>query len=168
VDRARAIGAYDGTLRAIVHAFKYDGRRSLAVPLAALIHARAGGLVDTADVVVPVPLHPTRLCQRGFNQAADLARALGLPVVCALKRVRATPTQTSLPAARRHRNVRNAFAATRQARALAGRTVLLVDDVSTTGATLEACARALKETGVGTVLAVTAARVVQLPRSEPR
>ena len=160
VDRARAIGEYDGALREIVHALKYEGRRSLARPLAALMRERAGTLISEADASVAVPLHPSRLRERGFNQAADLARHLGLPIVPALRRVRATATQTSLPAAQRHRNVRHAFATTRRVCALHGRAVLLVDDVSTTGATLEACARVLKEAGVRTVLALTAARVV--------
>ncbi|MEO8257398.1 MAG: ComF family protein [Acidobacteriota bacterium] len=164
IDRARAIGAYDGALRAIVHAFKYDGRRSLARGLAALMHRRAAGLLVGVSYVVPVPLHPSRRRQRGFNQAADLARYLDLPVRHALRRVRATPTQTGLPAARRHRNVRDAFAATRAARGLDGAVVVLVDDVSTTGATLEACARALKAAGAGEVRALTAARVVTARR----
>jgi ComF family protein len=164
VDRARAIGAYDGALRAIVHSMKYDGRRTLAHGLAALMRTRAADLLDGARCVVPVPLHPSRRRQRGFNQAADLARHLGLPVRHALRRVRATATQTGLPAARRHRNVRHAFAATRAARGLHGAAVVLVDDVCTTGATLEACARALKEAGVGEVRAVTAARVVTEPQ----
>jgi ComF family protein len=164
IDRARAIGAYDGALRAIVQSFKYDGRRSLAHGLADLMRRRAADILDGVDYVVPVPLHPSRRRQRGFNQAADLARHLGLPVRHALRRVRATPTQTGLPAARRHRNVRHAFAATRSARGLDGAVVVLVDDVCTTGATLEACARALKDAGVGEVRAVTAARVVTAPR----
>ena len=158
VDRARAVGAYDGALRAIVHALKYEGRRSLARPLGALMRERAADLIAAADVAAPVPLHRSRLRERGFNQAADLAKHLGLPVVHALRRVRATRTQTGLPAAQRHRNMRDAFAATRHSRVLTGRTVLLVDDVSTTGATLEACARALKAAGVREVLALTAAR----------
>jgi len=164
VDRARAIGAYDGALRAIIHALKYEGRRSLARRLAALMRDRAGDLIESADAAVPVPLHRSRLRERGFNQAADLARHLGPPVVRALGRVRATPTQTSLPASQRHRNVRHAFGPTRHMDALQGHTVLLVDDVSTTGATLEACARVLKEAGVREVVAVTAARVVNLTR----
>jgi predicted amidophosphoribosyltransferase len=86
---------------------------------------------------------------------------LNLPVVHALRRVRATATQTELPAAQRHRNVRGAFAVTRAAFALRQATVVLVDDVSTTGATLESCARALKEGGVREVRALTAARVVR-------
>src|SRR6266516_1284443 len=160
VDRARAIGAYDGALRAIVHALKYEGRRSLARPLARLMRRRGAEVLDGAACVVPVPLHASRRRQRGFNQATDLARRLYLPVVPALRRVRATTTQTDLPAAQRHRNVRDAFASTRSAQTLEGRVVVLVDDVSTTGATLEACARVLKEVGVKEVRALTAARVV--------
>ncbi len=164
VDRARAVGSYDGALRAIVHAMKYEGRRSLARPLAALMRHRGADMLNGAACVVPVPLHPSRRRERGFNQAVDLAAHLGLPVVSALRRVRATATQTGLPAARRHRNVRDAFRATRAGLALAGATVVLVDDVSTTGATLEACARALKEIGVAEVRALTAARVVSPPQ----
>jgi ComF family protein len=164
VDRARAVGAYDGALRAIIHSLKYDGRRSLARRLGALMRTRGGEVMDGAFCVVPVPLHRSRRRQRGFNQAADLARHVGLPVRHALRRVRPTASQTGLPAARRHRNVRDAFAATHASRGLEGRIVILVDDVCTTGATLDACARALKDAGVGEVRAVTAARVVATPR----
>jgi len=160
VDRARAIGAYDGALRAIVHALKYQGRRSLARPLARLMSGRGADVLEGATCAVPVPLHASRRRQRGFNQANDLARRLPLPVVSALRRIRATATQTDLPAAQRHRNVRDAFAATRAAASLVGGIVVLVDDVSTTGATLEACARVLKAAGVKEVRALTAARVV--------
>jgi ComF family protein len=160
VDRGRAIGAYDGALRDIVHAFKYEGRRSLARPLGDLMRQRGADVLDGAGSVVPVPLHRSRRSHRGFNQAADLAHQIGLPVVMALRRVRATGSQIPLPAARRHRNVRNAFAITRHAARLAGSIVVLIDDVSTTGATLDACARVLKEHGVREVRALTAARVV--------
>ena len=164
IDRARAIGAYDGALRAIVHALKYEGRRSLARPLGRLMRERGADVLSGAACVVPVPLHPSRRRQRGFNQAADLARHIGLPVVPALRRVRATATQTGLPAGQRHRNVRDAFAVTRAARAWSGAVIVLIDDVSTTGATLEACARALKQTGAAEVRALTAARVSTSPR----
>jgi len=164
VDRARAIGAYDGALRSVIHALKYEGRRSLARPLGALMRQRGADMLEAAACAIPVPLHPSRRRHRGFNQAADLANHLGVPVVPALRRVRATATQTGLPAGRRHRNMRGAFAATRAAAALSGSIVVLVDDVSTTGATLEACARALKEAGVAEVRALTAARVVSPPR----
>ena len=145
VDCARAAGIYEGALRAIVHALKYEGRRSLARPLARLMRERAGHLLEGASVAVPVPLHPSRLRERGFNQADDLARHLGLPVVPAVRRVRATTAQTGLPASRRHANVRGAFAMTRAGATIRDAIVVLVDDVSTTGATLEACARALKQ-----------------------
>lgn len=166
MDRARAVGGYDGALRAIVHALKYEGRRSLAQPLAELMRIRGAEMLAGADWAVPVPLHPSRQRERGFNQAADLARHLGVPVRRALRRHRATRTQTGLPASRRHGNVRGAFALARGQEGreglegLAGTTVVLIDDVSTTGATLDACARALKEAGVREVRALTAARVV--------
>jgi ComF family protein len=158
--RCRAVGAYAGSLRAIVHALKYDGRRSLAAPLAARMRERGRDVLDGADVAVPVPLHASRRRERGFNQASDLAGHLGLPVSRALRRVTATVPQVTLPAARRHGNVRGAFAPARAARDLVGLVVVLVDDVSTTGATLEACARALQDAGVREVRALTAARVV--------
>jgi ComF family protein len=168
LDRCRSAGVYEDSLREIIHACKYGGRRSLVRPLARFMREQADtrALFAGIDVVVPVPLHWTRRRTRGFNQARDLARALRLeaPVRRALRRVRATPPQTDLPAAQRHRNVRGAFALARNAaagaRSLDGACVLLVDDVCTTGATLEACARVLKAAGVREVRAVTAARAV--------
>jgi ComF family protein len=161
VDRGRSVGSYEGTLRSIVHSLKYDGRRSLAKPLAALMRTHGGDVLNHAACAIPVPLHPSRRRERGFNQAADLARHLGVRVVPALRRVRPTATQTELPAAQRHRNVRDAFSATSATCTLRGAIVVLVDDVCTTGATLEACARALKNAGVAEVRALTAARVVR-------
>jgi ComF family protein len=164
ISRARAIGAYDGALRAIIHSLKYDSRRSLAVPLGALMRDRGAAVLADAACAVPVPLHRRKQRERGFNQAADLAWQLQLPVLRALRRSRATAAQTGLPAARRNRYVRDAFVVTRAARALRGQVVVLVDDVCTTGATLEACARALKAAGAVEVRAITAARVVAQPR----
>jgi ComF family protein len=161
LDRARAIGEYDGALRSIIHALKYEGRRSLARPLGSLMRARGADMLAGAACAIPVPLHQSRTRDRGFNQAADLARQMQIPVVAALRRVRATATQTGLPAARRHRNLRDAFAPTRVAAALAGAIVVVIDDVSTTGATLDACALVLKQAGIAEVRALTAARVVQ-------
>lgn len=160
----RAIGSYDGALRAIVHAFKYDGRRSLAGRLGELMKVRAPTVLAGAEFIVPVPLHPSRRRERGFDQAADLARQVGLPVVRALARIRPTAVQASLPAGRRHANVRDAFALAPAAARLRGRVVVLVDDVSTTGATLEACARALSVAGPREIRALTAARVVSIRR----
>ena len=160
VTRSRAVGAYDGALRSIVHALKYDGRRSLARPLAALMRARGADVFDGAAAVVPVPLHAARRRARGFNQADDLARGLGLPVLRAVRRTRATAAQADLPAARRHANVRGAFAPTREALLVPGLILVLIDDVSTTGATLESCARPLVASGAREVRAMTIARVV--------
>jgi ComF family protein len=116
-----------------------------------------------ASIVIPVPLHPRRRRARGFNQAADLARHLGLPVVDALHRTRATRSQTDLPAAKRHANVRGAFVFRRGVN-VGGLRVVLVDDVATTGATLESCARVLRAAGAVDVSALTAARVASRPR----
>jgi ComF family protein len=123
-------------------------------------------LLDDVSAAVPVPLHRRRLRARGFNQAAEIAKHLGLPVLAALRRVRATRSQTDLPAARRHANVRDAFALGRGAE-VAGLRLVLVDDVSTTGATLEACARVLAAAGAADVRALTAARVVTRPPGPP-
>ncbi|HUK34381.1 MAG TPA: ComF family protein [Vicinamibacterales bacterium] len=167
VDDAQAIGLYDGALRSIVHSLKYEGRRSLATPLGARMRERCRTVLDDAEVAVPVPLHASRRRERGFNQAFDLARELGLPVTRALRRVRATRTQTELSVAERHENVTAAFAPSRlsfRRRHVSGRVVVLVDDVSTTGATLHACAIVLKEIGAREVRAVTAAKVATPPR----
>jgi ComF family protein len=160
---ARAIGAYEGSLRAIVHALKYDGRRSVAPRLSRLLATCGHDVLSTADGLVPVPLHPRRVRERGFNQAEDLARGLGLPILHAIGRVRHTQPQVDLAAADRHRNVRDAFRATGRPD-LRGKTIVLVDDVSTTGATLEACARALQDAGARELRAVIAARAVPARR----
>src|SRR5205823_5404499 len=111
--------------------------------------------------IVPVPLHPTRQRERGFNQAMLLARSLSprtsLPVVPALERVRYTTTQTAFDRAERMENLRNAFRL-RPRRDVRGSRVLLVDDVLTTGSTLSECARVLKQAGASSVYAATAAR----------
>jgi ComF family protein len=112
-----------------------------------------------ATAVVPVPLHRSRRRQRGFNQAMELARHLGVPVLDALMRSRLTSSQADLPAARRHANVRGAFVI-RPGTNVRGLTLVLVDDVSTTGATLDACARPLLDAGAVEVRALTAAKTV--------
>ena len=159
IARAAAVGAYEGALRDIVHALKYDRRRSLAAPLAALMRQHGSGVLDGADACVPVPLHWARRQTRGFNQASELAGHLGIPRLEALARRRYTTTQTELPEARRHANVRGAFRV-RPGVAVANLVIVLVDDVSTTGATLEACAAALREAGAREVRALTAAKAV--------
>ena len=159
VARTRAAGTYEGSLRAIVHALKFDGRRSLASGLSAIMRARGADLLEDADLAVPVPLHPWRHVLRGFNQAAELARPLPLPAVRALRRIRHTSPQADLPAAQRHANIRGAFQVRRSVD-VAGACIVLIDDVSTTGATLEACAQALLEGGAREVRALIAARAV--------
>lgn len=159
VDARAAIGEYDGRLRDVIHALKYNGRRSIAPRLGALMRTAGAAVLQDADVSVPVPLHRRRQRSRGFNQADDLARALGLPVRRLLRRVRFTTPQIELPAEERHRNVRDAFSLQPSAVGQVPAVVVLVDDVSTTGATLDACARVLKAAGVKDVRALTAARV---------
>lgn len=159
ITRGRAIGAYEGALRAILHALKYDGRRSLAADLGARLTRSGAAVLAGAGAAVPIPLHRSKRRQRGFNQAEDIARALPLPMMRALVRRRATVSQTDLPAEARRANVRGAFALARGA-CVRGVVVVLVDDVSTTGATLEACARVLLDAGAREVRALTAARVV--------
>lgn len=177
VASARAIGPYDDRLRDIIHAFKYGKRRTLGGRLARLLREPGRDVLNGADAVVPVPLHWARRHERGFNQADLLAAGLGLPVCHALRRTRRTRSQVELPAGERHVNVAGAFALAWRYRSpwrwpmgpsriprLDGLTVVLVDDVSTTGATLDACARVLKAAGAREVRALTAARVVSRPR----
>ena len=169
VDRARAVGEYDGALREIIHALKYQRRRSLARPLAALMRTRGAAVLEQADYIVPVPLHWRRQYGRGFNQAREIARHLGPPVVDVLVRRRATRAQVELAADRRRANVAGAFGVRRRwfhDKRLRRKKLVLIDDVSTTGATLEACARVLKESGASEVYALTAARVVTVRRHD--
>ncbi len=162
-----AIGEYDGRLRDVIHALKYEGRRSVAPPLAMLMAQHGAGVLGGASFVVPVPLHRARERARGFNQANDLAAHLGLPVLQALRRLKPTHAQVDLPAAQRHANVKDAFAvrlAKTDNLSIRNRILVLVDDVTTTGATLEACASVLKQCGAREIRAVTAARVLSAPR----
>ncbi len=107
---AAAAAPYDGRMKDIIHALKYDRRRSISPRLGALMRECGVELLRDADCVVPVPLHPRREYRRGFNQAHDLAMHLGLPVLPLLKRVVFTRSQIDLPKHERHRNVRDAFA----------------------------------------------------------
>jgi len=157
MDEGTAVGRYEGALRDIVHAFKYEGRRSLARPLGRLMRDAGAPLLSGADCVVAVPLHPWRRLRRGFNQTLDLAKELDRPIVHALWRVHATPPQMGLPARARRTNVRGAFILSPFAPALDDRIMVLVDDVRTTGATLDACARVLKRAGAKEVRALTLA-----------
>ncbi len=164
-DRLRSFGAHDAELRQLIVLLKYNRIRPLAKPLGgwlATVVQQNPALADV-DAIVPVPLYPRRQRARGYNQAELLARELGRwtkrPVQPrALLRIKDTPSQTGLTPAQRIENVRGAFAA--RSKLDLGR-ILLVDDVCTTGATLNACARVLKRAGAQEIKAVTVARVVQ-------
>jgi ComF family protein len=161
-DALRAAFIYDGLARDLVQALKYRGVTAIAGRMGGLLAEAARRYGLTADLVVPVPLSGLRKRTRGYNQAQALARALarelGLPVATgAVARRRHTPPQArSADAEARRTNVEGAFSA--KAKAVAGRSVLLVDDVATTGATLSACAAALREAGAASVWALTLAR----------
>ena len=158
----RSAVLYEGPAEAAIHRFKYEGWRRLARPLAELVAERLVVEGVAARWVVAVPLHDDRRRQRGFNQAellaAELRRrlALGAPKG-ELVRTRPTPPQVGRDRRARFANVLDAFAW--RGPAPVGEAVLLVDDVATTGATLEACARALKAAGSGPVTGVSVARV---------
>ncbi len=166
ISAARAVGPFDGTLADIVHALKYGRRPSLAAGLGPLVRAAAADLIASVDLVVPVPLHPRRERERGFNQAELLAEALGPPLCRALARPIYTAPQVAESGAARWTNVQGAFAAGRDWARVAGRTVALVDDVLTTGATLSAAAAVLHAAGPARIVALTAARA-ELGRPSP-
>jgi competence protein ComFC len=161
----RSCGVYGGTLKDVILLFKYRRYAPLSRPLARYAEACLGAetsLWQGAELIVPVPLHPARRRERGFNQARLLARDLaslrGLAVLDgALVKTRNAPAQAGLGAAERERNVRSAYAVKRPAR-VRGRTLILVDDVTTTGATIRECARVLNEAGAREVRAITLAQ----------
>jgi len=162
---ARAAARYGPIAREALHAFKFGGHRALAAPLGDLLAELGMAVLPGAapDVLVPVPLHPSRLRERGYNQAlllaARLGRAWGVTVAAGtLGRSVATASQTDLDAAARRKNVRGAFAVLRP-ETVAGRHVLLVDDILTTGATVGECARCLMAAGAAAVGVLTVARV---------
>lgn len=166
-ERARAAARYDAGARRLVHRLKYGDRLELARALGHMM-ARAGAeLLADAEVLVPVPLHRRRLWWRRFNQAMELARAVskksGVPCdPFLLARVKPTKSQVGLSKAQRGENLQGAFRVPAEARArLAGRRVLLVDDVLTTGATANAASRALLRGGAARVDVLAFARVVQ-------
>ena len=163
-DRARAAGRFSGVLREQVHQFKYGQALWLKNDLTDLLQGCLSAHFDpeAVDVVLPVPLHPVRQRERSYNQAALLARELAHRIDRrydgkALVRVRTTGSQTLLDAAHRRMNILGAFSVA-QPEWVRHRCVLLVDDVMTTGATLNECARMLKKTGAHTVWAVTVGR----------
>jgi ComF family protein len=180
---ARSFGLYTGKLRRVVLRLKFAGDERLGARLGELLAPTWVSLAQAFELnlplIVPVPLHASRRRERGFNQsemlAAGLVRALGrqngglAPQIArgCLRRKRATPPQTGLSVAARRENLRGAFEVVRPAQ-VRGRAIVLVDDVMTTGATLSACARALKQAGAAQVLGLTLARATpQFPDLTP-
>lgn len=162
-DAARAACLYDETSRDPILKLKHADRLDLAPMLARWISRTARDLIEEADAIVPVPLHPLRLLHRRYNQAAEIARPLaaltGTPYLPdALVRRRATATQAGRSGSGRKRNVAGAFEAP-DPRKVQGLRILLIDDVLTTGATAEGCARALKAAGAARVDLAVVARV---------
>ena len=160
LDRIASSAIFAHPLRDAIHDLKYNDGRSLARPLGARMAAfwRRGSFA--ADVIIPVPLHTARLAERGYNQSALLARSMsqeiGVPIdETALVRAKATQQQVMLKAVERRENVREAFSCQGD---VSGKQVVLVDDVCTTGSTLEACAAALRSAGAASVWAFTLAR----------
>ena len=168
-DLARSYGAYGGALRELVHLMKYQGMTPLAVPLG----QRMAGITEAPEwseafsrcqAVVALPLDPARQRERGYNQAELLAREVArhrkIPVLReACRRVRPTAPQAGLSRSDRRANVQGAFVA--EKRLVEDRVLLLVDDVMTTGATLNACSHALLQAGAAGVVALTAARTIE-------
>jgi ComF family protein len=157
-----AFAEFGGAVAQAIRRLKYASRPDLARPLAELLRHAARDASLCADLLVPVPLHPRRLAERGYNQAALLARPLALELGArfaprALRRCRDTPRQVTLERAARRANVAAAFVA-RTPGELGGRRVVLVDDVVTTGATLHACRSALLAAGAASVVCVVVAR----------
>jgi ComF family protein len=166
-DFARTWSLFEDPFKEIIHQFKYNHRRGLAFPLACRLVDLYGSRIVSFNIegVIPVPLHQKRKSERGFNQSAELARHFcrqtGLPFweTC-LKRTRATLVQAGLSRRERRNNVRGAFEVPRGEKVV-GKKILLVDDVFTTGVTLNECASVLKKAGASRVAALTLARVVK-------
>jgi len=170
---ARSVGRYEETLMTAIHRFKYQGRTGIGEVLGGIMADFAGGIWDMKafERIVPVPLHRKRLQERGFNQAVILARILSkrfdIPLdFISLAREVFTPPQVGLGREARSANVHGAFAV-RHPERIAGRRILLVDDVYTTGSTLEECARVLIRAKAETVAVLTLARAVHDQGKEP-
>ena len=163
---ARAAYAYDSAVMEAIHLFKYGGKSHMAAALGPLLAQYAATWLGETDALLtmPVPLHTRKLRERGFNQSVLLARHVARQLnaeldFLSLTRVRYTPPQTGLGKDERRKNVRKAFELEDPGR-VRKRTVLLVDDVATTGHTLNECARVLKRAGAGCVLCLVLARTI--------
>ncbi len=165
-DRARSALRYDERSRGLVLALKHADRTHLAVAFGRWMRRAGGEVLENADFLVPVPLHWTRLFRRRYNQAALLANAIRSaggppPAFDCLVRRRRTPSQGHLGVLARERNVHSAFAV-RHPETVRGRRLVLVDDVMTTGATVDECARVLKRAGAASVGVLTLARALKV------
>lgn len=164
IDGIRSPFRFDGVVRQAIHELKYRNLRAIASHLAGLLYIYLQTSPVTGDILIPVPLHAKRLRYRGYNQSSLIARYLGeltglLVVEGCLIRVKDTPSQARTETVdERHRNVINAFSYTRER--IDGKGVLLIDDVCTSGATLEACATVLKSAGASSVWGLTLAREI--------
>ena len=162
IDGIRSPFRFDGVMRQAIHQLKYRNLRALAMPLAKLLQDYLATNPMPGEVLVPVPLHQKRVRERGYNQSSLLAKELGkltsLPVVddCLIRQRHAPPQAKTSTVDERRSNVANAFTC-RDLR-LQDKQVLLIDDVSTSGATLDACAAALKAAGASSVWGLTLAR----------
>lgn len=161
IDGIRAVSIFeDNPIRPAIHVLKYQNHQAVAAVLANLLADAYRRYTLAVDLIVPVPLHATRLKERGYNQsellAGQLSRLLQLPVdATTLQRIKKTEAQVALGAGERQKNVANAFAAKTT---LFDQKILLIDDVCTTGSTLDACATALKAAGAASVWGLTLAR----------
>jgi ComF family protein len=166
IDAIRAVSYFeDGPIRRAIHYLKYNNRKAVSTILGKILADGFQRFNLTADVIVPVTLHPARLHQRGYNQSELLARELGhlldIPVNSStLQRIRNTKSQMELSADERHQNIMNAFVCRDEK--LSGQKILLIDDVCTTGSTLDACADALKQRGAASVWGLTLAKARRL------
>ena len=169
-DAARSVYNYVGAIRPAIHQLKYNGKTALAKPLSQLLieflttSSTRPCAPHELDLIVPVPLHAWRQWRRGFNQSELLARQIGrvfeIPAREVLRRTRLTPPQVELSREERQKNMQGAFALRDTKHDIRGVTILLIDDVYTTGATLKECAQVLKNAGAAKVFVFTLARSV--------
>ena len=165
-DRARAVARYSSTMRDLIQIFKYGDRHEGLSLFGRWMAAAGAELIADSELIVPVPLYRSRLWSRRFNQSAMLAKVVGrlanVPVDCfLLARVKRTPSQVGLTAVQRRRNVAGAFRVTGARAHIDGKRILVIDDVITTGATADACARTSKRAGAARVDVLALARAVE-------